>query len=144
MDDLPDESESTLTQRANEALVVAAAAERPPGSADAGPERRLRDGTTVPDCLDQLILAHDSVAMLDEVNDQLKDLRLDVNNRASSSQFLSSNLDIETGEAEVQGAPRSRGGLFADAGSVWMRCLHVSCHWSWWESAPLRRAAAFL
>jgi hypothetical protein len=81
----------------------------------------------LPNCLDQLILAHDPLAVLDKVNDQIEDLRLDVNNRAGSSQFLPSDIDFEAGEAEVQSAPRSHGGLFAAASSVWMRCLHVSC-----------------
>ena len=126
MQDLPDESESTLTLRMNEVLIVAAVAQRPPRSTDARAERCLLDETTLPNCLDQLILAHDSVAMPDEVNDQIEDLRLDVNNHAGSPKFLPSDIDFEACEAEVQSDLRCHGRLFANASSVWMRCLHVS------------------
>ena len=126
MQDLPDESESTLTLRMNEVLIVAAVAQRPPRSTDARAERCLRDETTLPNGFDQLILAHDSVAMLDEVNDQIEDLRLDVNNHAGSPQFLPGDIDFETCEAEVRNDPRGLGGLFAHASAVWMGCLHVS------------------
>jgi hypothetical protein len=101
MEDLADESESALMLGANEVLIVAAVAQRPPRSTDAGAERRLGDETTLPNCLDQLILAHDSVAMLDEVNDQIEDLRLDANNRAGSPQFMPRDIDFEACEAEV-------------------------------------------
>src|SRR5262245_15601000 len=110
MEDLPNESESTLMLRANEALIVAAVAQRPPRSTDAGAERCVGDETTLPNCFDQLILAHDSVAMLDEVDDQIEDLRLDVNNGAGSPQFMPSYIDFEACEAEVQSDARCHGG----------------------------------
>jgi len=46
--DLADEPEPALVQRADEALVIAAVAERAPDRADTRAERRLRDDTTLP------------------------------------------------------------------------------------------------
>jgi hypothetical protein len=126
IEDLSNKSESTLTLRANEALIVAAVAQRPPRSTDAGAERCLGDETTLPNLLDQLILAHDSVAMLDKVNDQIEDLRLDVNNSAGTPQFMPSDIDFEACEAEVQSDARCHGGVFANASSACMWCLHAS------------------
>jgi hypothetical protein len=71
-------------QGANEGLIVAAVAERAARRADTGAERRLRDDAALPDGLDQLVLAHDSLAVLHQENDQVEHLRLDVNDRAGT------------------------------------------------------------
>ena len=109
--DIADETKPALVQCANEALVLAAVAERSPCRADAGAERRLRDGAPVPDRVDQLVLADDPIAVPNKVNEQIEHLRLDVNNRAGAPQLVSRDVDLEIGEAEIQSGPRwlSRG-----------------------------------
>ena len=92
-------------QRANESLVVAAVAECAPSSADAGAQRRLRDDASLPNRLEELVLAHDSIAVANEVNKEVEHLRLDVNDRAGAPHLLSCEVNLEIGEAEVQSAP---------------------------------------
>ena len=50
-------------QRADQSLIVAVVAEGAPRRTDSGAERRLGDDAPVPDRLDQLVLAHDPVAV---------------------------------------------------------------------------------
>src|SRR5499427_10119698 len=103
--DVTDETKPTLVQRANETLVVAAVAERAPGRADARAQCRLRDDASLPNRLKQLVLADDSITVADEVNKEVEDLRLDVNDRAGAPHLLSCEVDLEIGEAEIQGSP---------------------------------------
>ena len=67
--DFADEAKSALMQRADQSLIVAVVAQSAPRRTDLGAERRLRDGAAVPNRLDQLVLAHDPVAVLNEVNE---------------------------------------------------------------------------
>ena len=103
--DVTHETKPTLMQRANETLVVAAVAERAPGRADARAQCRLRDDASLPNRLEELVLAHDSIAVANEVNKEVEHLRLDVNDRAGAPHLLSCEVNLEIGEAEVQSAP---------------------------------------
>ncbi len=103
--DVTNETKATLVQRANEALVVAAVAERAPCRADPGAQRRLRDDAALPNRVEQLVLADDSISIPNEVNQQIEYLRLDVNRRAGASQLLSRDVDLELGEAIIQSGP---------------------------------------
>src|SRR5262245_36465919 len=76
-----DKTKSALVQRAYEALVAAAVAERAPCRADAGAQRRLRDDAALPNHVDELVLADDPIAVANEVNEQVEYLRLDMNDR---------------------------------------------------------------
>src|SRR5262249_15288100 len=100
-----DKAKSAFVQRADEALVVAAVAERPPCCADAGAQRRLRDDAALPNHVDQFVLADDPIAVANQVNEQIEHLRLDVNGRAGASQLLPRDVDVEIGEAEIQSSP---------------------------------------
>src|SRR5262245_16080198 len=108
-----DKTKSALVQRAYEALVAAAVAERAPCRADAGAQRRLRDDAALPNHVDQLVLADDPIAVANEVNEQVEYLRLDMNDRPGAPQFLPRDVDIEIGEAEVQSSPLIGGVLVA-------------------------------
>lgn len=89
-------------QGADQRLIVAGVAQCAPRRADAGAERRLRDDAALPDRVDQLVLAHDPVAVSDEMNEQIEHLRLEVNDRAGAPQLAPSQIDLEVGEAQVQ------------------------------------------
>ena len=69
--------------RANAALVLSAVADRAPRRADAGAERRLRNDAALPDRVDQLVLAHDPVAVANQMDQQIEYLRLDGNDVAA-------------------------------------------------------------
>src|SRR5262249_54348903 len=74
-----DKTKSALVQRAYEALVATAVAERAPCRTDAGAQRRLRDDAALPNHVDELVLADDPIAVANEVNEQIEYLRLDMN-----------------------------------------------------------------
>ena len=103
--DVADETKPALVQRAYEALVVAAVAERAPCRADAGAQRRLRDDAALPNRVEQLVLADGSMTVANEINKQVEHLRLDVNDRAGAPQLLSRHIDLEFGKAKIQGGP---------------------------------------
>src|SRR5262245_50978784 len=100
-----DKTKSALVQRAYEALVAAAVAERAPCRADAGAQRRLRDDAALPNHVDQLVLADDPIAVANQVNEQIEHLRLEVNDGAGAPQLVARDVDLEIGEAEIQGGP---------------------------------------
>ena len=104
--DVTNETKSALVERANEALVAAAIAERAPGRADPRAQRRLRYDASLPNRFEEFVLAHDSIAVANEVHQQIEHLRLDVNDRAGAPQLLACEIDFEIGEPEIQSAPR--------------------------------------
>ena len=61
-------------------------------------ERGLGDDPTIPDRLDQFILADNPIAVAHEVNDEIEDLRLNVNGQAKSAQLLLAEVDLELGK----------------------------------------------
>ena len=85
-------------QRPNESLVGPVVAKRAPGAIDAAGERGLGDDPAIPDRLDQFILADDPIMIAHQVNDEIEDLRLDVNGQAKSAQFLLAEVDLELGK----------------------------------------------
>jgi hypothetical protein len=72
----------------------------------------------VPNRLDQLVLAHDPVAVLNEVNEYVEHLRLDVDGRTGLPQLLSRGIDFEIAEAEIQSFPRPKGRISSTASQV--------------------------
>src|SRR5262245_22122352 len=103
--DIADETKPAPVKRANEALVVAAVAERAPCRADPGAQRRLRDDAPLPNRVEQLVLADEPVAVPNEMNQQVEYLRLDVNNHTSPAQLSLRDIDFEIGESKVQSKP---------------------------------------
>src|SRR5262252_3675346 len=103
--DIADEAKPALVECANEALVVAAVAERAPRGADEGAQRRLRDDAALPHRIDQLVLADDAIAVANQVNQEIEHLRLDVNDRARVSQLMACNINLEIRETEDQATP---------------------------------------
>ena len=103
--DVPDEAKPALVQCADEALVVAAVSQRAPRRADAGAQRRVRNGAALPDRVDQFVLADDAIPIADEMNEQIENLRLDMNDRAGAAQLVARDINLEIGEAEVQSSP---------------------------------------
>ena len=75
---------------ADDRLLLATVADRPAGGVDPAVECRIRYGATVPDTLDQLILADDPVGVLRKVKEQVEDLWLDMNYSAVAAPELPS------------------------------------------------------
>jgi len=97
-------------ERANEGLVLAVVTDGAPRRTDTRAECGLRNDTAMPYRFDQLILAHDSIAVSNEIDQQIKYLWFDRNNHAGASQLLSRHIDFEIREVEVQSMPRLQSG----------------------------------
>jgi len=72
-----DETESLAGDGADQLLVVAAVAERLAGGVDAAGQGGIRHDPAAPDRGDEVVLAHDAVAVLHQVDQQVEHLRLD-------------------------------------------------------------------
>ncbi len=75
---LGDELVPAAVHRLDDTLGGAVVADRPPGRLHPRGEGRLRDEPIAPDLVEQLLLRHDAVPMLDEVTEELEHLGLDV------------------------------------------------------------------
>ena len=82
-----DKTETLAWNCADELLSPAAVAEGLAHGIDAAVERRVRHDAAAPDRCNQIVFADDAIAVLDQVNQQVKDLRLDRNVRATRVQF---------------------------------------------------------
>ena len=74
---LADEAESALVDGADHLLRAAVVADRAPRRADARVERRVRHHAPLPHRLEQLVLADDAIAVLQQIGEHVEHLRLD-------------------------------------------------------------------
>ena len=74
-------------QRFDEVLRLAAVANRGPSRIDAGAQRRLRNNAPIPQRREQIILADDAPAVLNQVDQKIEDLGLKGNQIASPAQL---------------------------------------------------------
>jgi hypothetical protein len=98
--DPTDEAEPAFVQGADQALILAGVADGAPRRADPRAERRLRDDTSLPDGVDQLVLAHHSSAVPDQVEQEVENLRLDGNDPIASAQLMPPEVDLAVAEAQ--------------------------------------------
>src|SRR5262249_57596038 len=82
-----DERNSLAGGGADEALLLAAIADGAPGGVDAARERRVGHDSPVPHPSDQVVLADHAVAVANEKNNEVEDLRLDRDERAFATQL---------------------------------------------------------
>jgi len=62
---------------ADRLLACAAVADRPPRRVDAAGQRRCGDDPAAPDGLQEVVLADHTIAVIDQIEQQIEDLRLD-------------------------------------------------------------------
>src|SRR5262245_38349396 len=62
---------------------------------DPAVESRIRNNTTAPNRCDEIILADDAIAVLDEIDQQIEDLRLDRDDRTGRTQFAALAIERE-------------------------------------------------
>ena len=101
---IPDEPEALAQDGADQPLLVAAVAQRAARGVDAGRQRRFRHDTPVPDGVEQLVLGDDTLALADEVADEVEHLRLDRDDRAPATQFAASRIEREILEIKCHNA----------------------------------------
>src|SRR6516164_6670592 len=72
------EQKAAPRDRANKRLPLAGVADRTACRVDATVQRGVRYGAALPDAFDQFVLADNPVAVLHEIEQEIEDLRLDV------------------------------------------------------------------
>src|SRR5207247_2274593 len=85
--DLADEADALARNRADEALLLAAVADRLARRVDSAGERRVRDDASAPHPRDEVVLADHAVAVLQEINQEVEDLRLQRHQRVGPPQL---------------------------------------------------------
>ena len=90
---LAHETQALARQRLDQVLAIAGVADRLAGGIDAVEQRRFRDGPPLPDRVQKIVLADHTVAMADQVNEQVEHLRLDRNRLRTAMQLAA--IDVE-------------------------------------------------
>jgi hypothetical protein len=91
--DLPDEPKTLARDRADQALRIAAIADRAARSIDAVGYRRIRHDAAVPNGAQQLVLADHAFRILHKINQQVEDLRFDRNRLGAAPQFAARGVE---------------------------------------------------
>src|SRR5262245_59861990 len=74
-------------------LGCAVIADRLPHGLDPAAQCGIRNAAAVPDVLDDLVLGDDAVAVLEQIDQQVKDLRLDRDHSAVAANFIGASVD---------------------------------------------------
>jgi hypothetical protein len=109
----PHETDALARRCADQALLLAAIADHAAGGIDTARKRRFGHDAAIPDGGDQVILADDPIAVADQKQEEIEDLRLDRNERALATQLAPVGIEHVIVEKEQQAAPggsRPRGG----------------------------------
>src|SRR5262245_11183941 len=99
-----DEANALAGGGANQALSVAIVVQRPPGSIDAACKRGVGHDAAVPHAGDQIVLADHAVAVADQKNDEVEDLRFDRDESALATQFAPVRIEHLIFEVKEQPA----------------------------------------
>jgi hypothetical protein len=91
---LADEAEAAARHRSDEPLLLSGVADCAPSGADPAGEGIVRHRAAIPDRLQQLVLADDTVPMLDQISQNLEHLRLDMDGRAVPAQLELVSIDL--------------------------------------------------
>ena len=97
--DFSNKSKSTLVQCLEKDLIIAVVAKRAAGSIDPAAQRGFGNGPTFPDRLNEIILADDPVPIAHQVNNDVENLRLDVNRGAVPAQLLADRINLDIGKS---------------------------------------------
>src|SRR3974390_3502748 len=87
-----DKAKALARNGAQETLILASVLYCLAHGIDATGQRRLRDDTAIPHFVEQLILADDAIAILDEIQHQVEDLRLERNAFAGAAKLSPSDI----------------------------------------------------
>ena len=74
------------------ALIPAAVADSPANRVDPAGQRRLRDDSSLPDIVEQIVLADDPVAIFHEILQQIEHLGFNRHPLAATAQLLSADV----------------------------------------------------
>src|SRR5215510_1672977 len=83
----PDKTNALARHRADQALLFAAITDGLTHSRDAAGQGRLRHNAPAPDTIDEIVLAHHTIAILHEENQEIEHLRFDRDQYFPASQL---------------------------------------------------------
>jgi hypothetical protein len=90
--------------RANLHLIETIVADGTARGADARAERCIGDDAALPYGIYEFVFAYNSIAILNEINEQIENLRLDRDEFARPSQLVAHGIDHIIREVEIQGS----------------------------------------
>jgi hypothetical protein len=97
---LADETDSLARDGPDQPLLVAIVVDRAPHRIDAAGQRRVGDHASVPDGIEQIVPRHHTVAVADQVVQEIEDLRLDGNQGTGPAQLAAVGIKHEIFELE--------------------------------------------
>src|SRR5262249_23110297 len=108
--DLADEAKAFAGNRLDQGLVGSGVAYRMPGRIDAAGERRLGNDSPFPDGVEQIIFADHSITVVDQVDEQIEDLRPDIDQLCAAPQLAAIHVYRISTELEWHSGLRLRRG----------------------------------
>jgi hypothetical protein len=100
---LANEAEAPAWKRANENLALTSIAKCASRRIDARVHGGIGDDASLPNCIDQLLLADDAVAVLDEIGKQGENLRFHADWTVFAYEFQEFGIQSEAAESVDQG-----------------------------------------
>jgi len=98
-------------KRPNDRLCRAAVANRPACGVDPAVYRRIRDDAPAPDMRDQIVFADDAFAVLDQIGDEVENLRFERDRHTIARQLAPLCIELVVAEAKPHLLPRLIGRL---------------------------------
>ena len=98
----PHETKALAGNGPDQALLTSAVLDRAPSRVDPGCQCRVRDDASIPDGCDKVILADDPLAILDQEQQKVEDLRRQRNKMASAPQLAPGYIELMTFKAIPQ------------------------------------------
>jgi hypothetical protein len=108
--DLADEAKAFAGNRLDQGLVGTGVADRMPDRIDAAGERRLGHDSPFPDGVEQIILADHSITVVDQIDEQIEDLRPHIDQLGAASQLAAIHVYRISTELKSQSSLRLRRG----------------------------------
>src|SRR5205085_7981554 len=111
--DRSDEAKAAAGHGANERLCLSTVADGSPGRIDPAVQRHIRDNASAPDCLHHLVFADDVSAICNEINQQVKNLRLDMDRSVATAQFAALFVEFVAAKAHEHHRPAALKAAYA-------------------------------
>ena len=99
--DVADEAKALACDGADHGLILAAVADRLAGGVDSAGQRGFGDDAAIPDSLDQVVLADDPLAVLDQKDQEVEHLGLDGYSFAGAGQFAEVDIKHMVGKVKL-------------------------------------------
>src|SRR5882724_10640180 len=94
------ETQAFVAQRLDQALILAAVADRGAGRIDAAGQRGFGNRSAAPDRVEDFVLGNDPIAIANQILKQVENLRLDGDKLACAPQFAPLRIEYAVFEAK--------------------------------------------